>query len=544
MTPMMFPSGAATAAPGGAISTGNPLTGASQAAPGGLPVSDDGAGFDAFNVALLAILEQAALSETDGQPSADGGEDQGEDAGQRPAGADVAFRALWLQSIARKAPAADGPTAGEIAGVPTSGNSADASKTDEDAAIVAALACATTPISQVAAVPQWAIPTAGAPATDVSGTHDEPPAGGLPAQAADPAAQADGKASATAGWATRAPGTVEQRDALAGSISNAPAAQDATQAGAATAEELASETKGPADAKAGMERENVGPRNTSETQGAERRTATYLNARAARAVAIQAPPVSPTPETGAGSTTLLSEAAAVSASTENSTTANATTPGIRTEAQRLIADAVAANGQAVQDAQADTSSGNSSRDRGREERRASFEMTWLRRSSSLESRLAPPASFVMPSATPTTPGGSAAAAFGSTVQAPFEMPAAAENLSRLVQTIRVQARDGVSHATVRLNPEHLGEVTMTIRVESGNVTAVVRAEAGDVRQWLRGQEESIRASLAEQGLTLDELVVEQDGQGRQHRDEEHEQESRRNRARGRRVSASSFEVTA
>ncbi len=124
------------------------------------------------------------------------------------------------------------------------------------------------------------------------------------------------------------------------------------------------------------------------------------------------------------------------------------------------------------------------------------------------------------------------------------MPAPAENLSRLVQSIRVQARDGVSQASVRLNPEHLGEVAIAIRVDNGIVTAVVRAEAGDVRQWLRGQEDSIRAALAEQGLTLDEFVVEQDGRRGRDQEQQGEEQPRRNRARGQRVNAPSFEVTA
>jgi flagellar hook-length control protein FliK len=129
-------------------------------------------------------------------------------------------------------------------------------------------------------------------------------------------------------------------------------------------------------------------------------------------------------------------------------------------------------------------------------------------------------------------------------QGPLAMPEPAENLSRLVQSIRVQARDGVSNATLRLNPEHLGELTVTIRVEAGTVSAVVRAESGDVRQWLRGQEGSIRAALAEQGLHLDELVVEQDGERPQDGGQEQEQQPRRHRVRMPSGVASSFEVTA
>lgn len=87
-----------------------------------------------------------------------------------------------------------------------------------------------------------------------------------------------------------------------------------------------------------------------------------------------------------------------------------------------------------------------------------------------------------------------------------------ESAASLVQTFRVLTRDGVSEATIRLKPEHLGAVTMTIRVERGTVSAVVHAESDAVRQWLHNQEESIRAALAEQGLVLDGFVIDPDGE--------------------------------
>jgi hypothetical protein len=100
----------------------------------------------------------------------------------------------------------------------------------------------------------------------------------------------------------------------------------------------------------------------------------------------------------------------------------------------------------------------------------------------------------------------------SAAATPLVRPAepAPESLGRLIQAIRVQARGSVSEATVTLQPEHLGEVTIAIRLDRGAVSAVVRAEAANVREWLRGQEESIRNGLSDQGLQLERFVVQRD----------------------------------
>jgi flagellar hook-length control protein FliK len=193
--------------------------------------------------------------------------------------------------------------------------------------------------------------------------------------------------------------------------------------------------------------------------------------------------------------------------------------------------------------QGGSSSDARSGDHGGTERRASLDVAWLRRASTLEARLAPPA-FAVPTVAPGGPSMPTAAAVATGVHVPFEMPAPAENLSRLVQSIHVQARDGVSQASLRLNPEHLGEVTIAIRVDGGTVTALVRAEAGDVRLWLRSQEDTLRAALAEQGLTLDEFVVEQDGRRGQDDEQPRQQQARRNRTRGYQGQGPSFDVTA
>jgi hypothetical protein len=105
----------------------------------------------------------------------------------------------------------------------------------------------------------------------------------------------------------------------------------------------------------------------------------------------------------------------------------------------------------------------------------------------------------------------------------------AENIGRLVQSMRVLVRDGASEATIRLRPEHLGDVNISLRVDGRSVSAVVRAEAAGVREWLQLQHESLRQSLALHGLSLDRLDVEPDE--RRERREHDEEQPRRPRPR-------------
>jgi hypothetical protein len=116
----------------------------------------------------------------------------------------------------------------------------------------------------------------------------------------------------------------------------------------------------------------------------------------------------------------------------------------------------------------------------------------------------------------------------------------AENIDRLVQTVRVQVRNGISEATVRLRPEHLGEVTIAIRVDGRAVSAIVHAESADVREWLQAQESTLRGSLVEHGLHLDRLYVHRDG--RHDRQERPPSEGRRLRVRQQTQQEPRFEV--
>ena len=105
----------------------------------------------------------------------------------------------------------------------------------------------------------------------------------------------------------------------------------------------------------------------------------------------------------------------------------------------------------------------------------------------------------------------------------------AENVHNLVQAMRVTAKAGGWEATVRLKPEHLGEVTIALRVEGNNVSAVVQAESAGVRQWLMDQEQAVRSGLSEHGLQLDRFAVSRDGQRREAPEQQSAQEQQQRR---------------
>jgi flagellar hook-length control protein FliK len=118
-------------------------------------------------------------------------------------------------------------------------------------------------------------------------------------------------------------------------------------------------------------------------------------------------------------------------------------------------------------------------------------------------------------------------------------------VAQLVQSMRVQFRDGIGEAVVKLKPEHLGSVQFSLKIENGTVKATVQAEVAAVRQWLESQQETLKASLADQGLRLERFVVEPDGE-RQAREDDAQQREHRRRHHQRRVSVKDqpiFEVT-
>ena len=128
------------------------------------------------------------------------------------------------------------------------------------------------------------------------------------------------------------------------------------------------------------------------------------------------------------------------------------------------------------------------------------------------------------------PGAAAATPPAASLMAERQTPDA-ESLQDLVQTMRVQVRQGIGDAVVRLKPEHLGEISIRLHVEQQNVSAVIRAEVPAVRQWLEQNEASLRQNLSQHGLQLDKFVVREDESRREPSDSREELQDRRERRR-------------
>lgn len=100
---------------------------------------------------------------------------------------------------------------------------------------------------------------------------------------------------------------------------------------------------------------------------------------------------------------------------------------------------------------------------------------------------------------------SAASAAGES--AAVRAPEVPDVSAQIVQAMRLQWRAGVGEARVQLRPEHLGTVTVSLRVEQGHVVATVRADSAAALEMVRARQHDLQASLASQGLSLDELIV-------------------------------------
>lgn len=87
------------------------------------------------------------------------------------------------------------------------------------------------------------------------------------------------------------------------------------------------------------------------------------------------------------------------------------------------------------------------------------------------------------------------------------IPNAPAVMNSIVQSMRMQHQDGVSTATIALDPGFLGGVAISIHVVNGAVTATVQADNPQVRAWLEANESALRQGLETHGLTLERLVV-------------------------------------
>jgi flagellar hook-length control protein FliK len=82
-----------------------------------------------------------------------------------------------------------------------------------------------------------------------------------------------------------------------------------------------------------------------------------------------------------------------------------------------------------------------------------------------------------------------------------------ETANQIVQSIRFQIIRGGGEATIRLEPKHFGELSITVRVEQGQVNARLQAESPVVREYLQNHQGLLRESLADQQLTLGKFDI-------------------------------------
>jgi flagellar hook-length control protein FliK len=95
------------------------------------------------------------------------------------------------------------------------------------------------------------------------------------------------------------------------------------------------------------------------------------------------------------------------------------------------------------------------------------------------------------------------------------------NLQTMVRTVRLfAAGNGATEARLTLDPEHLGPVALTVRVEQGSVSAHFRADTPAAQRWIETHQQELRAGLREQGLEVKEVVVTTDPDGRRDRRQE------------------------
>jgi flagellar hook-length control protein FliK len=135
---------------------------------------------------------------------------------------------------------------------------------------------------------------------------------------------------------------------------------------------------------------------------------------------------------------------------------------------------------------------------------------------------------------------------GFEVAAPAPAPGSplpAETTSSIIQSLRMQYQAGGGDAIVHIKPEHLGPVSVSLRVENGVVSAVVTAENPAVAEWLKANEHMLRDGLSSSGLHLERFAVRRDGHPAEDGRKGYQPPEPKDRRRRALPSESTFEVT-
>lgn len=122
---------------------------------------------------------------------------------------------------------------------------------------------------------------------------------------------------------------------------------------------------------------------------------------------------------------------------------------------------------------------------------------------------------------------------------------ASELHGQIIQGMRMQVTANGGDAQIRLRPEYLGDLAISLKIENGAVTARLAASSAEVRQWIEANEPLLRQSLAQQDLRLEKLVVAEEEPTSSNHEQEpaHEQAGHQPRPRRRRPeNEATFEV--
>jgi hypothetical protein len=104
--------------------------------------------------------------------------------------------------------------------------------------------------------------------------------------------------------------------------------------------------------------------------------------------------------------------------------------------------------------------------------------------------------------------------------APQEPTSGGEPLDQaIVKSLKVQWNQGAGEARLRLHPEFLGELSVSLRVIGASVTAVLQSDSPAVREWVQAHQADLRRALEDAGLSLDNLVVDEDGHSQEQREQ-------------------------
>jgi hypothetical protein len=124
---------------------------------------------------------------------------------------------------------------------------------------------------------------------------------------------------------------------------------------------------------------------------------------------------------------------------------------------------------------------------------------------------------------------SAAVAAGSGLPAAFAAQAdGGDAAQQVIRTMRLQWSGSVGEAQLRLEPEHLGQVLVSVRVDQGNVSATLHADSAMAQQWIEAHQQDLRQALQDQGLRVTHFNVTTNPDDRARRDGSAPQDQPRN----------------